>query len=448
MSFTQFNLHPQISKAIDSCGYTTPTPVQIQSIPPILEGKDVVVCAQTGTGKTAAFVLPLLHRLHTNSGNPKPRILVLTPTRELANQIKQATSTYGKFLKFKIANLVGGASYHQQIRDLKNNPHIIVATPGRLIDHLENKRIDLSQIETLVLDEADRMLDMGFIQDVQFIAKCTPANRQTLLFSATVDQALTKIVQHLLKNQIHIDLSKKEISSPLIEQIFYKSQHQQHKMQLLKHLLKNENIFKAIIFSATKINAEKMAHQLSHDGFSAASLHGDLKQRVRERTVEQLKRGKIQFLVATDVAARGIDISDVTHVINYDLPKFSEDYVHRIGRTGRAGKSGIAISFVLPAEYRHLQRIERYTGRKIKLLSVDLPNIKTEDTHTTYVSDANQHKKRQKKKSFHTDKDNSQKKRFTHSSSNTKNKDKFKKKPTKKFNHQHKKRNKTSDTFE
>lgn len=368
VSFAQLNLDSNIYKAIEACGYTQPTPIQAQSIPDILLGKDLVASAQTGTGKTAAFVLPALQRL-SREPSKKTRVLILTPTRELANQIMKAASLYGKFLRFNIVSLVGGMPYHNQIKDLARGADIIVATPGRLMDHMEQKRVDLSGIEMMVLDEADRMLDMGFIDDVNYIAKLTPGNRQTLLFSATVDKQLSTVVKHLLKNPVRIDLSSEKIASPQIKQELYKANNAQHKMRLLKHFLVDGNIFKAIIFSATKIMADKLANQLKDEGFTAAALHGDLKQNVRNRTIEQLRRGKIQYLVATDVAARGIDISDITHVFNFDMPRFCEDYVHRIGRTGRAGKEGIAISFVMPTDLRHLQRIERYIGQRLKLIN-------------------------------------------------------------------------------
>ena len=368
-NFNALNLHPNISKALAASGYVKPTPVQAQSIPAILLGKDVVVSAQTGTGKTAAFVLPALHLLSAQKPAKKPSILVLTPTRELASQITKAATTYGKFMQFKIVSLVGGMPYHHQIKDLARGADIIIATPGRLIDHMENGRIDLSSIRMLVLDEADRMLDMGFTEDVHYIAKQTPNDCQTLLFSATMDKSLIHTVRHLLKNPVRIDLSDQKIAAPQIKQELYKANNTQHKSKLLKHFLNDANIFKAIIFSATKINADRLADELRDEGFAAAALHGDLRQNVRNRTIEQLRRGKIQFLVATDVAARGIDIGDITHVFNYDLPKFCEDYVHRIGRTGRAGKSGIAISFVLPTDARHVQRIERYIGQRLKMIN-------------------------------------------------------------------------------
>ena len=354
MTFTEMNLDSQIAKAITACGYTTPTPIQERSIPVVLTGKDIVASAPTGTGKTAAFVLPALHRLSLSKSSHKPRILILTPTRELATQITTAASKYGKFLRFNIVSLVGGMPYRQQLRDLSRPVDMVVATPGRLLDHMTNGRLDLSGIEMLVLDEADRMLDMGFIDDVNAIAKATPSSRQTLLFSATVDNQLAHVIRHLLKEPVRIDFSNEKIAPPLIKQEVYLADNTQHKIRLLQHFLDNGNIYKAIIFSATKINADQLAGQLRDQGYAAAALHGDLKQNVRNRTVEQLRRGKIQFLVATDVAARGIDINDI----------------HRIGRTGRAGKTGIAISLALPLDARHLQKIERYIGQKIQFSTI------------------------------------------------------------------------------
>lgn len=413
MTFAQFNFNPAISKAIHICGYTKPTAIQTSSIPDILRGKDLVASAQTGTGKTAAFVLPMLHRLSVPTSLTrsvrKPRILILTPTRELATQITEAAGKYGKFLRFNIVSLVGGMPYRKQLNDLSRPVDIIVATPGRLLDHMENHRLDLSAIEMLILDEADRMLDMGFIDDVRSIAKVTPNNRQTLLFSATVGDKLSHVIRHFLKDPVHIDLSLEKLAPAEITQVMYLADNTPHKMRLLQHFLRNEKIYKAIIFSATKINADKLAHQLRHEGFSAAALHGDLNQRVRNRTVEELRRGKLQFLVATDVAARGIDIQDITHVINYDLPKFSEDYVHRIGRTGRAGKSGIAISFALPTDLRHLQKIERFIGQKFQLSTI--PGLEPTKRMSNSSDSATHQKKRygngKSKSSFYKNKNRS-----------------------------------------
>ena len=371
MSFDALNLDSRIVKALTHCGYSTPTPVQKQCIPAILKGGDLVASAPTGTGKTAAFILPALHQLaqamedQPQQGPRKPRLLILTPTRELATQITQAAIDYGKHLPFRLAALVGGMPYRNQLRDLSRGADIIVATPGRLLDHLQNRKVDLSGIHMLVLDEADRMLDMGFIDDVKQIAKRAPANCQTLLFSATIDARMSTIIRQFLKDPTTINVSGTTLSPAQITQKMYLADSQQHKNQLLRHLLQNENYYKAIIFSGTKINADRLAHDLSTQGYRAAPLHGDLGQSKRNRTIQDFERGKIQFLVATDVAARGIHISDITHVVNYDLPKFSEDYVHRIGRTGRAGKTGTAISFVLPADARSLMKIERFIKQKI-----------------------------------------------------------------------------------
>lgn len=384
MTFAQLNLDQPVFKGVESCGYKNPTPIQARSIPDIISGKDVVASAQTGTGKTAAFVLPALHRLSTTKPTGKPRVLILSPTRELATQITDAVRKYSKFLRISSVSLMGGMPYRQQLKGLSRPLDIVIATPGRLLDHLQSRKVDLSGIEMLILDEADRMLDMGFIDDVKKIAKATPSTRQTLLFSATVDDNLASVIRQLLKTPVRINVAEEKRMSPtLIKQEIYFTDNEKHKNRLLSHFLENNNIYKAIIFSATKMNADRLAYQLQDQGYEAAPLHGDLKQNVRNRTLEQLRRGKIQFLVATDVAARGIDISDITHVINYDLPRFSEDYVHRIGRTGRAGKEGVAISLVLPSDTRHLQRIERYIGQSLPTSTVEgLEPKNTYNAHT------------------------------------------------------------------
>lgn len=367
MTFNQFNLNQHILKAINTCGYANPTPIQFRTIPEILKGKDVIASAHTGSGKTAAFVLPALHRLSSaDKASHKPRVLILTPTRELASQITTAAEKYGKFLRLNRVCLVGGMPYPPQIRDLLKPVDLIVATPGRLIDHLERKRVDLSGIEMLILDEADRMLDMGFIDDILHIAKSIPNQRQTLLFSATIGHKLTRIINQLLKNPIRIDLSCDKISPEQIKQELYITDGTQHKTLLLKHLLTQKNIYKAIIFTGTKIEADKVASKLREQNLSAAALHGGLRQSARNRTLHQLRSGKIQFLVATDVAARGIDVADISHVINYDLPRFVEDYVHRIGRTGRAKKEGIAISFAHLHERNLVKKIEKYLTHHIQ----------------------------------------------------------------------------------
>lgn len=365
LNFSELNLDPLLQKALVACNYTSPTPIQEKAIPAILAGEDVAASAETGSGKTAAFVLPALNHLQQKGQDKKSRILILTPTRELATQIATEAGKFGKFMRFRIVCLVGGLPYHQQIRDLSRGADIIVATPGRLLDHVRSKRVDLSGIEMLVLDEADRMLDMGFIEDIETVIESTPASRQTLLFSATLDKSMHHIMNRLMKNPTRIDLSKDISTSANIKQLIYKARNMHHKTAMLREFLNDENIYKAIIFSSTKANAERLAQELCDDGFSAASLHGDLRQRVRDRTIDQLRTGRIQFLVATDVAARGIDINDITHVFNYDLPRDTESYVHRIGRTGRAGKHGTAISFVTSSDFSLLQRIERYIGKRL-----------------------------------------------------------------------------------
>jgi superfamily II DNA/RNA helicase len=369
MKFEELNLNEQIIRAIHACGYTDSTQIQAQAIPVILAGKDLVASAPTGSGKTAAFVLPVIEKLLKQVKHRLPRILILTPTRELATQITTAARQYGKYLKFKMASIVGGSPYGEQIRQLSQTLDIIVATPGRLMDHMERNRVNLSEIETLILDEADRMLDMGFIDDVKKIASHTPAHRQTLLFSATVDRQLDGVVRQLLSEPARIDLSEK-ITSSQIQQELYRVDDLKHKVRLLQHFLNETKMYKAIIFSATKRNADNLAQQLRAEGHLVSALHGDLKQNVRTRTLDQLRHGKIQYLVATDVAARGIDVQDITHVINFDLPKFSEDYVHRIGRTGRAGKTGIAISFALPEDNRQIRNIEKYVGQQFSVMSI------------------------------------------------------------------------------
>lgn len=365
MTFMKLQLQDKILQAIDACNYNKPTPIQIQAIPHILNGKDIIASAQTGTGKTAAYVLPCLQLLSTKKSNNKPRILILAPTRELASQITKVIGIYGKFLKINIASFVGGVSYDRQLKELSRPIDIIIATPGRLIDHMKNKRLDLSHIEILILDEADRMLDMGFISSIKSIVRNIPKNRQTLLFSATANDNLMSTMSNLLKKPIKINISQDKIDSTLIKQEIYIATDNGHKKRLLTQTLNQQNIFKAIIFSATKRNATKLASQLHDNGYAAVPMHGDLKQNKRNKTLAQFRTGIIQFLVATDVAARGIDVVDISHVINYDLPRRHEDYVHRIGRTGRAGKTGTAISIVLHSEMKQLQNIERYIGKKI-----------------------------------------------------------------------------------
>ncbi|MBK6617239.1 MAG: DEAD/DEAH box helicase [Nitrosomonas sp.] len=368
MSFENLNLHPDILKAILEAGYTTPTPIQQQAIPELIAGHDVMASAQTGTGKTAAFMLPALHRLASPATvrSRGPRVLVLTPTRELALQISEAASKYGKFLpRVKVVSILGGMPYPLQNKLLSQPVDILVATPGRLIDHIQRGRIDFSRMEMLVLDEADRMLDMGFIQDVELIASATPAERQTMLFSATLDSAIDKIAARLLKTPKRIQIASQRAKLDNIEQRLHYVDNLSHKNKLLDHLLRDISIKQAIIFTATKRDADSLADNLAAQGHKAAAMHGDMTQRERTRTLTGLRQGHLKILVATDVAARGINVTDITHVINFDLPKFAEDYVHRIGRTGRAGASGIAVSFASDKDTVNLKKIERFTGNVI-----------------------------------------------------------------------------------
>jgi superfamily II DNA/RNA helicase len=369
MSFSKLQLSEPILKAVKLCGYAAPTPIQEQAIPKALAGQDLIATAQTGTGKTAAFVLPSLMRLSVPSkstGRSRgPRVLVLTPTRELANQVTDAVRVYGKFMRIRSGAILGGMPYFEQQRLLSQPVDLIVATPGRLMDHMERGRIDFSRLEILILDEADRMLDMGFSEAVDTIAAATPATRQTLMFTATMDNTMAKLAQRLLKDPVRVEIAGKKTTLEAIEQRLHAADDMQHKNRLLKHLISDSGMTRAIIFSGTKRNADQLANELSAQGHSAAALHGDMNQNARNRTIMRMRNGKIRLLVATDVAARGLDVSGITHVINYDLPKNAEDYVHRIGRTGRAGATGIAISFASGKEVDSLRSIERFIGQSI-----------------------------------------------------------------------------------
>ena len=367
MNFSELELHPSILKAIEESGYTTPTPIQEQAIPQALAGNDLVAAAQTGTGKTAAFVLPCLQRLSTPAvGTSRgPRVLVLTPTRELAQQVTDACMKYGKHLRFRIGSLVGGMPYGPQLRLLSAPVDILIATPGRLLDHMERGRIDYSRLEVLVLDEADRMLDMGFIHAVEEIAAATPATRQTLLFSATFSSNVTKLAQRHLRNPQRIEITSAQQRHELIEQRLHLVDDTAHKHKVLAHLLNDAAVERVIVFTATKHGADRLAQTLEDHGHTATALHGNMNQNQRNRAISRLRSGSVRLLVATDVAARGLDVPGISHVINYDLPRNPEDYVHRIGRTGRAGAKGIAISFASPEERRQLRDIERYTNQPI-----------------------------------------------------------------------------------
>lgn len=368
MTFQDLDLHPGILKAIEEVGYTIPTPIQAQAIPQVLAGCDMRASAQTGTGKTAAYILPAAQRMTVPSALPGrgPRILVLVPTRELAMQVAAEAVRYCKYLpRVKVVCIYGGVPYPEQNKDLSRPIEILVATPGRLIDHMERGRVDFSRLEMLILDEADRMLEMGFIEPVEQIAKATPKNRQTLMFSATLKGSVLNLSMRLLNKPIEISVTPEQVNHDNIEQRLHYVDNLSHKNNLLDHLLTDPLVNQAIVFTSTKRHADVLVDTLSENGHLVAALHGDMNQRQRSRTILRLRKGQIRILVATDVAARGIDVQTITHVINFDLPRNPEDYVHRIGRTGRAGAKGIALSFVAGIDLPLAKRIEQYTGQKM-----------------------------------------------------------------------------------
>ena len=376
-TFEELITHPGILKAITELGYTDPTVIQKKAIPEVLNGADLLASAQTGTGKTAAFLLPTLERLaRTPLENGKgPRVLVLVPTRELALQVMEEAKKFSMYLpRMKSICIFGGEPYPKQNRELSRPYEILVATPGRLIDHVERGRIDFSRLETLILDEADRMLDMGFIHAVEEIAKHTPETRQTLLFSATLKGNVLKLSKRLLKNPIEVSAGGEKTKHENIEQKLYAVENIRHKHRLLNEFLKDPAFQQVIVFTSTKRQADELSDKLTEAGESVAVLHGDIKQRQRTKTVLRLRDGQVRVLVATDVAARGIDIPTISHVINFDLPMFVEDYVHRIGRTGRAGAKGTALSFATQREMSLVKQIERFTGHRIAKDGVEETN--------------------------------------------------------------------------
>jgi superfamily II DNA/RNA helicase len=373
MRFEELKLMPPLLQALAECGYDEPTPIQAQTIPVLLAGRDVIASAETGTGKTAAFILPALQRLTEQVARPLPkrrgagvpRVLVLAPTRELAQQVATQSSRYGQNLRLRTVCLFGGAPYPPQYRELERGVDVLVATPGRLLDHMERGRVDLSQLSLLVLDEADRMLDMGFQEDVERICSRAPATRQTVLFSATFDGAAGRLAAELSRDAVRIDVRTTRTAPVAIEQRVHFADDRAHKYRILDHLLADVGTGQSIVFIATRRDAEMLAGKLQDEGHTAAALHGDMNQRERDRTLTRMRRGGVRTLVATDVAARGLDVPGVTHVINFDLPRQAENYVHRIGRTGRAGASGVAVSLANATERGTLRQIERYTGAAI-----------------------------------------------------------------------------------
>src|SRR2546427_2980228 len=387
-SFSELGLRPEILRAVAEAGYTTPTPIQAQAIPTILSGRDVMGGAQTGTGKTAGFALPILDRLmqHANT-SPSParhpvRALILAPTRELAIQVEQAIKEYGKYTGVRSTCVFGGVDIKQQLAIVRAGVEILVATPGRLLDHVEQKSINLGQVEILVLDEADRMLDMGFIPDIKRIMKLLPqaTKRQNLLFSATFSNEIKKLADELLNQPQLIEVARRNTAAELVVQTAYKVSTDA-KRALLEHIVRSRNVWQVLCFVRTKHGASRLARQLEKDGLATSAIHGDKTQVARLEALSAFKDGKLQVLVATDVAARGLDIEDMPLVVNYELPHVPEDYIHRIGRTGRAGATGEAISFVAPEEEKYLTEIEKLLRKKIEIASAegfDLAAVRTE----------------------------------------------------------------------
>lgn len=365
MSFESLNLPASLLRALSAAGFTSPTPIQAEAIPVALAGRDLMASAQTGTGKTAAFVLPALARLADGDRAAGPQLLILCPTRELALQVEEAVRQFGRYQRVTSGVLVGGAPYGPQIRMLRQAPQVLVATPGRLLDHLQQGRVSLGAVEILVLDEADRMLDMGFYDAVQNIAANTPAERQTLLFSATLEGKVLQVARRLQRDPVRIQLAQNTQRHESIAQKWLAADDRSHKRRLLAHVLSDETLTQAVIFTATKRGADDLAAALAADGHASAPLHGDMGQSARKRTVDHMRRGGFRVLVATDVAARGLDIQGISHVINFDLPMSAEDYVHRIGRTGRGGAEGVAISFVAPEDRGKMMGIERLLGERL-----------------------------------------------------------------------------------
>ncbi|MBI3860863.1 MAG: DEAD/DEAH box helicase [Planctomycetia bacterium] len=370
MTFSDLGLAEPILRAVAAEGYITPTPIQAQAIPAVLEGKDLFGCAQTGTGKTAAFALPILHRLWSNKPAPgagrKIRVLVLSPTRELAAQIEESFSAYGRNTPLKTAVIYGGVGQYPQVRALKNGIDILVATPGRLLDLMNQGHVDLRAVEVFVLDEADRMLDLGFFPDIRKVVARLTAQRQTLLFSATMPADIRELALTILRNPVNIQVAPVASTAELIQQGVYHVARR-NKPALLKHILTTAEISRALVFTRTKRAADRVVKQLQTAGVRTAAIHGDKSQSNRERALEGFRTGKIPVLVATDIAARGIDVDAISHVVNYDVPNVAETYVHRIGRTGRAGATGTALSFCDHEERSDWRAIEKLIRRPIQV---------------------------------------------------------------------------------
>ena len=385
MKFTELGLNASLLKAINEVGYTTPTPIQEKAIPLVIEGRDVLAAAQTGTGKTAGFTLPLLERLSQNKPQMKKkqiRVLVLTPTRELAAQIAESIKTYGKYMSYRSTVIFGGVGINPQLATLRKGVDIVIATPGRLLDIANQDGIDFSAVETLVLDEADRMLDMGFIHDIKKLMALMPKKKQTLLFSATFSKEIKALASGLLKDPVLVEVARENSTAGKITQVVYPVD-KSRKRELLAQLIKTKNWKQVLVFTRTKHMANKVCKQLEeYSGIKAAAIHGNKSQGARTKALADFKEGRVQVLVATDIAARGIDIDQLPHVVNYELPNVPEDYVHRIGRTGRAGMAGEAVSLVCIDEHELLRNIEKFTKSSIKKVDIEAfrpdPSIEAE----------------------------------------------------------------------
>lgn len=364
IEFTELGLHQELVQAVVERGYTIPTAIQMEVIPAMLSGRDIIGQAQTGTGKTAAFSLPILHNLTPQQGNVQA--LVLAPTRELASQVAEAMAEYGQFRQISVLAVYGGAPYGPQIGRLKRGVDVVVGTPGRLLDLIKRGVLDLSTIQTIVLDEADEMLSMGFIEDIETILEGTPENRQTALFSATLPNEIRRLADRYLNNPQSVTIKKSQMTVAAIEQRGYWVK-ESDKLAALTRLFEMETMTSTLIFARTRMDTAELAHELTMRGFPAEVLNGDLSQQAREQVLSRFRQNQIKVMVATDVAARGLDIDDISHVINVDLPQDPEIFVHRVGRTGRAGKTGIAITLISPKEQGRLRKIEQYTKQKITM---------------------------------------------------------------------------------
>ncbi|ABS64857.1 DEAD/DEAH box helicase domain protein [Parvibaculum lavamentivorans DS-1] len=373
MTFDELGLAPEVLKAVSETGYTEPTPIQAQAIPHVLAGRDVLGIAQTGTGKTASFTLPMIDKLSRGRARARmPRSLILEPTRELAAQVAENFETYGKYNKLSMALLIGGVSFGDQEKKLDRGVDVLIATPGRLLDHCNRGKVLLTGVQILVIDEADRMLDMGFIPDIEEICKKLPFTRQTLFFSATMPPEIQRLTDTFLHNPERIEVARASSTSANIKQVLLKTTRD-GKRDVLQRMIEEDNVKNAIIFCNRKRDVSVLERALSKSGLSAGAIHGDLDQSTRTRTLDGFRNGTIRLLVASDVAARGLDIPDVSHVFNYDVPSHAEDYVHRIGRTGRAGKSGTAVTLSTREDGKYLAAIEKLIGNPIPSGDVDVP---------------------------------------------------------------------------